>query len=68
MGEDPKTSVLNKYQQVWDCPNVFVSGASSFPNNAGYNPTATIGALTLWTAKAIIEQYMKSPGPLVQAS
>ena len=67
MGEDPKTSVLNRYQQSWDVHNVFVSGASSFPNNAGYNPTATIGALTLWTARAIIEQYLKQPGPLVKS-
>jgi len=67
MGMDPKTSVLNRYQQVWDVPNVFVCGASSFPNNAGYNPTGTIGALTLWTARAIIDRYLKNPGPLVQA-
>ena len=65
MGEDPKTSVLNKYQQVWDVPNVFVCGASSWPNNAGYNPTATIGALTLWSARAIVDHYLKNPGPLV---
>jgi gluconate 2-dehydrogenase alpha chain len=66
MGTDPKTSVLNRYQQSWDMHNLFVLGASSFPNNAGYNPTGTIGALSLWTAKAIIEQYLKKPGPLVK--
>ncbi len=66
MGTDPKTSVLNRYQQSWDMHNLFVLGASSFPNNAGYNPTGTIGALSLWTAKAIIEQYLKNPGPLVK--
>lgn len=66
MGTDPRTSVLNRYQQSWDVHNVFVLGASSFPNNAGYNPTGTIGALSLWTAKAIIEQYRKNPGPLVK--
>lgn len=66
MGDDPKTSALNRYQQSWDAHNVFVLGASSFPNNAGYNPTITIGALALWTAKAIIEQYVKAPGPLVK--
>ncbi len=66
MGEDPKTSVLNRYQQAWDAHNLFVLGASSFPNNAGYNPTGTIGALSLWTAKAILEQYLKNPGPLVK--
>ncbi|MCL9667770.1 GMC family oxidoreductase [Rosenbergiella epipactidis] len=66
MGEDPATSVLNRYQQAWDAHNLFVLGASSFPNNAGYNPTGTIGALSLWTAKAILEQYLKNPGPLVR--
>ncbi len=39
MGADPKTSVVNKYLQVWDVPNVFVTGASVFPQNAGKNPT-----------------------------
>ncbi|WAH56481.1 GMC family oxidoreductase [Pseudomonas silvicola] len=67
MGTDPKTSALNRYQQSWDVHNVFVLGASSFPNNGGFNPTVTIGALALWTAKAIKEQYVKNPGPLVQA-
>jgi len=66
MGLDPKTSVLNRFQQSWDVHNVFVLGASSFPNNAGYNPTGTIGALTLWTAKAIIETYLADRGPLVK--
>ena len=66
MGTDPKTSVLNRYQQSWDVHNVFVLGASSFPNNAGYNPTSTIGALSLWTAKAILEQYLAKRGPLVE--
>jgi len=66
MGLSPETSVLNRYQQSWDLHNLFVLGASSFPNNAGYNPTGTIGALSLWTAKAIIDQYLKNPGPLVK--
>jgi len=66
MGEDPKTSVLNRYQQSWDAHNLFVLRASSFPNNAGDNPTGTIGALSLRTAKAILEQYLKNPGPLVK--
>lgn len=65
MGDDPKTSALNRYQQSWDVHNVFVLGASSFPNNGGYNPTITIGALALWTAKAIKERYITAPGPLV---
>jgi gluconate 2-dehydrogenase alpha chain len=67
MGTDPKTSVLNRYLQSWDVSNLFVMGGAAFPQNAGHNPTATIGALTYWSAKAITEQYLKSPGPLVHA-
>ncbi|MBV9783473.1 MAG: GMC family oxidoreductase [Acidisphaera sp.] len=66
MGTDPKTSALNRYLQSWDVSNVFVMGASAFPQNAGYNPTGTVGALTYWSLNAIREQYLKAPGPLVQ--
>ena len=45
MGSDPKTSALNRYLQSWDVPNLFVMGASAFPQNAGYNPTDTVAAL-----------------------
>ncbi|QSX34821.1 GMC family oxidoreductase [Shewanella avicenniae] len=67
MGTNPKTSVLNRYQQSWDVHNVFVLGSSSFPQNLQYNPTMLVGGLAYWTAKAIREQYLKQPGPLVQA-
>lgn len=66
MGKDPETSALNKYCQSWDVHNVFVMGASNFPNNGGYNPTATVGALALHSARAIIEQYIHTRGPLVK--
>jgi gluconate 2-dehydrogenase alpha chain len=65
MGTDPATSVVNRYLQTWDVPNVFVQGASAFPQNAGYNPTDTVGALAYWSAKAIREQYLRNSGPLV---
>src|SRR4029078_3608145 len=67
MGTDPKTSTLNRYLQSWDVPNLFVLGASAFPQNAGYNPTGTVGALASWAAAAIRDQYLKNPGPLVHA-
>lgn len=67
MGADPRTSVLNRYLQSWDVSNVFVTGASAFPQNAGYNPTGTVGALTYWALAAIKERYLKSPGALVPA-
>ena len=67
MGTDPKTSVLNRYLQSWDVPNLFVLGASAFPQNAGYNPTGTVAALAYWAADAIRNKYLKSPGRLVDA-
>ncbi|MBD1553998.1 GMC family oxidoreductase [Pseudomonas typographi] len=67
MGSDPKTSALNRYLQSWDVHNVFVIGANAFPQNNGYNPTGMVGALAYWAATAIREQYLKKPGPLVQA-
>ena len=65
MGNDPSTSAVNRYLQSWDVPNVFVIGASAFPQNATYNPTGTVGALAYWAADAIVKQYLKRPGPLV---
>jgi choline dehydrogenase-like flavoprotein len=67
MGTDPATSAVNRYLQNWDASNLFVMGGAAFPQNAGHNPTGTIGALTYWSAKAITTQYLKSPGPLVHA-
>ncbi|SER39638.1 gluconate 2-dehydrogenase alpha chain [Faunimonas pinastri] len=67
MGTDPTKSALNRYLQSWDVPNLFVIGANAFPQNAGYNPTGTVGALAFWAAEAIRTQYLKNPGALVQA-
>ena len=65
MGTDPKISVLNRYLQSWDVYNVFAVGSSVFPIGIGYNPTGLAAALTYWSAKAIREQYLKDPRPLV---
>lgn len=67
MGADPRTSALNRYLQSWDVPNLFVTGSTAFPQNAGYNPTDTVGALAYWVADAIVNSYLKSPGPLVRS-
>ncbi len=66
MGTNPRDSVVNKYLQSWDVPNVFSMGSGAFPQNAGYNPTGTVAALAYHSAQAIVSQYLKSPGPLVQ--
>ncbi|MDO6409459.1 GMC family oxidoreductase [Pantoea phytobeneficialis] len=67
MGTDPTTSALNPYLQSWDAHNLFVVGASAFPNNGGYNPTVTVGALAVRAAQAIHQTYVKNPAPLVGA-
>jgi gluconate 2-dehydrogenase alpha chain len=67
MGTDPATSAVNRFLQSWDVHNVFVIGASAFPQNGAYNPTVTVGALAYWSSQAIVNQYLKSPGPLVHA-
>jgi len=67
MGSDPRTSVVNRYLQSWDASNLFVMGASVFPQNASYNPTGAVGALAYWSAHWITTTYLKSPGPMVHA-
>jgi gluconate 2-dehydrogenase alpha chain len=64
MGSDRTTSAVNSYLQSWDVPNLFVIGASAFPQNPGYNPTGTVAALAYRAAEAITTRYLKAPGPL----
>ncbi|MEA2990153.1 MAG: gluconate 2-dehydrogenase alpha chain [Alphaproteobacteria bacterium] len=65
MGSDPKTSVVNRYGQSWDVPNLFMIGSSTHPTMSGFNPTLTIQALAYMSAEAIVNRYRKSPGPLL---
>ena len=67
IGTDPRTSAVNRYLQSWDVPNLFVTGASGFPQNPGYNPTLTVGALAYLAADAIRNKYLKNPGRLIDA-
>jgi choline dehydrogenase-like flavoprotein len=46
MGKDPKTSVLNMHNQVWDAPNVFVTDGACMASSACQNPSLTYMALT----------------------
>jgi len=64
MGTDPASSAVNRYGQSWDVPNVFVTGASLLPQNAGKNPTGPVGALAMWIADAVKNKYLKNPGPI----
>jgi gluconate 2-dehydrogenase alpha chain len=58
---------VNRYLQSWDADNLFIMGASTFPQQPAYNPTGPVGALAYWAAEAITTRYLKSPGPLVHA-
>ncbi|MDP9115588.1 MAG: GMC family oxidoreductase, partial [Acidobacteriota bacterium] len=65
MGASPETSVVNPHLQHWNVPNLWVIGASAFPQNASHNPTLTVLALTYWAADAMIDRYLKNPGKLL---
>ncbi|MDU8887139.1 GMC family oxidoreductase [Yeosuana sp. MJ-SS3] len=59
MGDNPKTSVTNKYQQLHDVDNVFIVDAGPFVSQADKNPTWTILALSWRTCDYIVEQLKK---------
>ncbi|MDP4709997.1 MAG: GMC family oxidoreductase [Saprospiraceae bacterium] len=59
MGDDPRTSVTNKYCQLHDADNVFVVDAGPFVSQADKNCTWTIMALAMRTSEYIVEQYKK---------
>lgn len=56
MGDDPKTSVTNKYQQLHDVDNVFIVDAGPFVSQADKNCTWTILALSMRASEYIVEQ------------
>jgi gluconate 2-dehydrogenase alpha chain len=64
MGGSPVQSVVNPYLQHWQLPNLFILGGSTFPQNASANPTPTILAFVYRTADALVDSYLKKPGPL----
>jgi choline dehydrogenase-like flavoprotein len=53
MGDDPQTSVVNRFGQTHDVPNLYVIDGSVFPTSTATNPTATICALARRTANYI---------------
>jgi choline dehydrogenase-like flavoprotein len=59
MGNDPKTSVLNKHCQAHEVKNLFVTDGGSFVSQADKNPTWTILALSMRASEYIIDQKKK---------
>lgn len=60
MGRDPKTSVLNKWNQVWDCKNVFVTDGSCMTSSACQNPSLTYMALTARAVDYAVNELKKN--------
>ena len=59
MGHDPKTSVLNGHNQVWDAKNVFVTDGACMTSSACQNPSLTYMALTARAADFAVEELKK---------
>ena len=56
MGRDPRTSVLNAHNQVWDAPNVFVTDGACMASTACQNPSLTYMALTARAADHAVRE------------
>jgi choline dehydrogenase-like flavoprotein len=59
MGLDPKTSVLNKNNQIWDCLNVFVTDGACMTSASCVNPSLTYMALTARAADFAVNELKK---------
>ena len=59
MGKDPKTSLLNKWNQLNECPNVFVTDGACMTSTSTQNPSLTFMALTARAANYAIKQMKK---------
>jgi choline dehydrogenase-like flavoprotein len=59
MGGDPKTSVVNRYNQSHDVKNLFVVDGSSFVSGGSQNPTLTILSLSMRAAEYMAEEMRK---------
>jgi choline dehydrogenase-like flavoprotein len=59
MGRDPKSSVLNGWNQVWDAPNVFVTDGACMTSAACQNPSLTYMALTARAADYAVQELKR---------
>jgi choline dehydrogenase-like flavoprotein len=59
MGNDPKTSVVNKHCQVHEIDNLFLADGSVHVNNGGFNPALTIMANAFRTGEYIVKNFKK---------
>jgi choline dehydrogenase-like flavoprotein len=59
MGDDARTSVLNRFNQTHDVSNLFITDGACFVSNGCQNPTLTMMAITLRACDYIIHEYSK---------
>ena len=59
MGNDPKTSVLNKFNQVWDATNVYVTDGAAMTSAGCQNPSLTYMALTARAVEHAVSELKK---------
>lgn len=59
MGRDPRTSVLNQYQQAHDVPNLFVMDGAGFTSGACQSPTLTIMALAVRSSDYLLGEMRR---------
>jgi glucoside 3-dehydrogenase (cytochrome c) catalytic subunit len=59
MGRDPRTSVLNAHNQVWDAKNVFVTDGACMTSSACQNPSLTYMALTARAVEFAVDELKK---------
>jgi len=60
MGRDPRTSVLNAHNQVWDAANVFVTDGACMASSACQNPSLTYMALTARAADFAVSELKRN--------
>jgi choline dehydrogenase-like flavoprotein len=59
MGKDPKTSILNAHNQIWNAKNVFVTDGACMTSTACQNPSLTYMALTARAANYAVDEMKK---------
>ena len=64
MGDDPKTSVVDKWNRAHDVPNLYVVDGSVFVTSTGVNPTSTIVAIALRAAEHMVETRFEQQVPI----
>ena len=63
MGDDPATSVVDRWGRAHDIPNLFITDGSIWPTSSGVNPAGTIAAMALRVADHLVETRREQEVP-----